>query len=187
MAFNTTQLQCDACVCYFTDWLSQDLHPNHILFNHMHRKNLAKAMPAIIPYMYRFITSLQDDVKNNIYFLLNQNLLSITAEEPTRTSFMWFKMKQISYLCTDGQDIGAIQAIMEDAFICEGIYIDQWIGYCLINLLDCVKDMHMDHSGASRMLELLQDNGFSSASEAVAKDAPKEDNPYVIMFDDLYS
>lgn len=152
----------------------------------MHRKNLAKAMPAIIPYMYRFITSLQDDVKNNIYFLLNQNLLSITAEEPTRTSFMWFKMKQISYLCTDGQDIGAIQAIMEDAFICEGIYIDQWIGYCLINL-DCVKDMHMDHSGATRMLELLQDNGFSSAEAADTPAAPKEDNPYVIMFDDLYS
>jgi hypothetical protein len=158
----------------------------------MHRKNLAKAMPAIIPYMYRFITSLQDDVKNNIYFLLNQSLLTINAEEPTRTSFMWFKMKQICYLYSESEEIGAIQAIMEDAFICEGIYIDQWIGYCLINLLDCVKDMHMDHSGASRMLQILQDNGFSSSASAsspsASQDTPaKEENPCVIMFDDLYS
>lgn len=177
-------MECNACVCYFTDWLNQDLHPNHMLFNVMNRKNLAKAMPAIIPFMYKFITSLKDDVKNHIYFLLNQNLLNLTYEESKdlvlRNSYMWIKMKQICHLYSM-EEIGAIQAIMEDAFISKGIYIDQWIGYCLINLLSCVKDIHMEHSGALRMLEMLQDNGFSSHSNEKA-----DADISVVKFDELY-
>jgi len=169
------QMQCEKCLCFFTDWLNKDLETANLLHAHINKKRLSRVIHYIIPIIYRIFYKMNEDTIDTIYYLIHLENSGFNLEinddgvkiKEIGLNETWFETSKICKMYAR-EDIQTIETIMEDAYVCKKEYISQWIGYCLFNLLAYGTEIHIDHSGGFKIKEDVISSRISLREEEEA-------------------
>jgi hypothetical protein len=144
---------CVKCKLFLNDWFTQPFSPRNLLYNDIHHKRLLKVLPSISAIFIHLIKDLTYYDLNGIFTTIEGILIHASTDilfepkhvvESTLLKISWNCMAE-HYLGKAPNEIGYIQDILKDAFVCKNGNENELIGYYLTSMITNLKEVHSCH------------------------------------------